>query len=195
AGFVVLCPTARGFGERGAEYPHSCDVFALKASLMGLNLLALNLYDFMRGLDYLHVLPYVDPKRTGCVGLSNGGTFSLHLAAIDTRVQAACVSGAVGSWREQMWHGYACGNQFFHGVLRYADIPDVIALIAPRSLCIESGLYDSCFMSSSFRGAHAKIREAFRVAGCPERLCIDEFAGVHRFRGDKSIPFLLAELA
>lgn len=195
AGFIVICPTARGFGERGTEFPHACDQFALKASLMGMNLLAMNLYDFMRCLDYLHGLPFVDTRRTGCVGQSNGGTFTLHLAAIDTRIRAAIVAGAVGSWREQMWHSYACGNQFLHGMLQYADIADITALIAPRYLCIESGLYDSCFMSSSARKAHATIRHAYRVAGCPDRLCIDAFPGPHRFHGVKSIPFIVEKLA
>jgi dienelactone hydrolase len=154
----------------------------------------LNLYDFMRRIDYLHGLACVDSKRTGCIGLSNGGTFACHLAALDARITATVVSGAIGSWREQMWHSYACGNQVLHGIMQYADIADVAARIAPRALCVESSLCDSCFMSSSSRAAHAVLRRAYRVAGRAGRLCIDVFPGLHRFHGEKSLAFLRKHL-
>lgn len=193
-GSVVICPTARGFGERGLEFPHACDPFALKASLMGMNLLALNLFDFMRCIDYLQTLPFVDKKRIGCIGLSNGGTFAFHLAAVDRRIRATVVSGAVYSWRDQMWRRYACGNQVLHGILQYADIADITALIAPRALCVESGLYDCCCMLPSVRQAHSVLRRAWQIAGRPDRLSIDVFPGAHCFHGRRSIPFLQKHL-
>jgi hypothetical protein len=148
----------------------------------------------MRCIDYLHTLPFVSSERTGCVGLSNGGTFAYHLAALDTRLTATIVSGAIGSWRGEMWHSYACGNQVLHGILQYADIADITSLIAPRALCVESGLYDSCAMSPAFLASHEVLRRAWRVAGCSDRLCIDVFPGPHRFHGDLSIPFLRKHL-
>lgn len=190
-GMVVLCPTARGFGERGMEGSHDCDTFGFRAALLGMNLLGLNLYDFMRSLDYLHRLPYVNPEKTGCVGLSLGGTFTLFLTPIEERIKVAVISGAVGSWRdENVWSCGSCGNQLFFGLLKYVDISDLLPLIAPQGLCVESGLYDSCFMWPGARIAHEKSLQAYRILGCSENLCIDAFPGPHIFHGIKSIPFV-----
>jgi dipeptidyl-peptidase-4 len=55
--------------------------------------------DQVRGLDYLATLPYVDPKRIGVMGWSNGGYMTLMLLAKHSERYACGVAGApVTDW-------------------------------------------------------------------------------------------------
>lgn len=61
------------------------------------NLLALQLWDSIRAVDYLESLrdenerPLVDSRRIGVTGASGGGTQALYLAAVDPRIAAAAL--------------------------------------------------------------------------------------------------------
>src|SRR5919204_4481529 len=76
-GYVAIAMDARGFGERALGYTsggeNGCNMVQVKAQLLGLNLLTLNVFDLSRCIDYLTTRPEVDPQRIGCVGLSYGG--------------------------------------------------------------------------------------------------------------------------
>ena len=108
-GYVVVAPDWRAFGERklGGDFGQrdACNVFFIKGMLMGVNLLALNVWDALRSIEYLQLRPEVDPGRIGCVGLSYGGTMTLYAAALDERVKCAVVSGYLNSFE-----AYAIGN-------------------------------------------------------------------------------------
>jgi dienelactone hydrolase len=69
------------------------------------------------------------------VGVSEGGLLALYSAALDTRIDAAVVSGYFDS-REQVWREPIYRNVW--GLLsKYGDA-EIAGLIAPRSLSIES---------------------------------------------------------
>lgn len=151
SGFVVLAPDAIGFGERAADFRRyggrdGCNVNYLKLALFGQNLMALNIWDDMRALDYLASRPEVDAARLGCAGLSFGGTRTMYLAALDERVRAALVSGYLTSFRAYAIDtGNFCGSQFLPGVYAWGDVADIHGLIAPRPLLIQAGRADRGF--------------------------------------------------
>jgi len=49
-------------------------------------------WDAIRSLDYLAAHPMVDPKRLASTGQSGGGTLTMLLACVDSRLSAAAVS-------------------------------------------------------------------------------------------------------
>jgi dienelactone hydrolase len=142
------------------------------------------LWDDLRTVDYLITRPEVDPKRIGCVGLSVGGYRSFLLAALDPRIKAAvdvCWMTSFGSQIKQ--HVVNTVGFSFHiiGLYRDLDLPDLAALIAPRSLMVISGSQDRLFAREGVDAAFAKIEHCFRKAGAPDRQNCRLYDAPHQF--------------
>ena len=193
-GYVVLAPDLRTFGERTDWNPpniYSCDHAYMYASILGHELLALHLWDLARGLDLLCDHPLVDPARVGVVGLSQGGTCTLFLAAWDPRVRAAVVSGYMNRWETCAAVGWnMCGSQVLNGMGRSFDHVDLGALIAPRALLVETGTEDNIFPVDAARIAMEQLARVYTALGCPDGLEHDVFEGGHRWHGERAYPFL-----
>lgn len=193
-GYVVLAPDLRTFGERADWQPpniYHCDHTYMYSALLGHQLLALDLWDLARGLDVLTQHPLVDPRRIGMVGLSQGGTCALFLAAWDRRVRAAVVSGYFNRWDACATIGWnMCGSQVLNGITRDLDHVDLGALIAPRPLLVETGTGDNIFPVGAARRAMGELRTVYEVMDAGDRLEHDVFEGPHRWHGTVAYPFL-----
>jgi len=132
----------------------------------------------------------VDATRLGVAGLSYGGTISLFLAAWDSRVAAAVVSGYFSSWAESHkmpWN--MCGSQVLPGMLGQLEHVDLGALIAPRPLLIESGTHDDLFPWTVAAAEVERLRAVYASGGAPDRLVHDVFEGVHEWHGVEAFRF------
>jgi len=130
------------------------------------------LWDDLRTLDYLASRPEVDRRRLGCVGLSVGGYRSFLLAALDDRIKAAVDVSWMTSYASNIRrHVINTVGFTFHipGLYRYLDLPDLAALIAPRSVLVLNGSKDTLFPRDGVEKAFAKIESCFRKAGVPDR--------------------------
>jgi dienelactone hydrolase len=192
-GYVVVAPDWRGFGERQspAQWVRSgrdrCNVNYMAYGYFGYHLLTLQIWDGMRTLDYLASRPEVIPDRIGCVGLSFGGTMTTYLAALDSRVRVACISGYIstvaGDAMTLRGNGNFCGAQYSPGLLDIGDIPDVACLIAPRPLLVEMGAGDTCFVIEDAQAAYSRVERLYRAIGAGDKIAADVFDGGHRFSG------------
>ena len=151
-GYVTLSIDFRCFGERQDDdewvrRPNrdGCNVAYFAAGYFGYQMLALQLWDAMRSIDYLQSRPEVDGKRIGCQGVSFGGTMTTYLAALDDRVQVAMIGCYLSSIADALERANFCGVQYMPGLLKYGEISDVASLIAPRPLMVEVGERDACF--------------------------------------------------
>ncbi len=129
------------------------------------------LWDDLRTLDYLANRPEVDRRRLGCVGLSVGGYRSFLLAALDPRIKAAVDVGWMTSYASNIRrHVMNTVGFTFHipGLYRYLDLPDLAALIAPRSVFVINGSKDALFPPDGVEKAFRKIEACFRKAGALE---------------------------
>jgi len=130
------------------------------------------LWDDLRTLDYLASRPEVDRRRLGCVGLSVGGYRSFLLAALDERIKAAVDVGWMTSLASNIRrHVVNTVGLTFHipGLYRYLDLPDLAALIAPRSVLVMNGSKDTLFPPAGVEKAFQKIAACYQKAGVPER--------------------------
>jgi dienelactone hydrolase len=194
-GYVVLAPDLRCFGERADWNPpdhYGCDTNLVHAVMAGVNPLTQNLWDLARCLDVLEAHPLVDGARIGMVGLSYGATVTLFLAASDERVAACVVSGYFSSWAEahkMPWN--MCGSQVLPGMLGRLEHVDLGALVAPRSMLVESGVHDELFPASVAAAGCERLRGVYASLGADaDRLVHDVFEGGHQWHGAAAYPFL-----
>ena len=193
-GYVVLAPDLRCFGERLDWNPddhYACDTNLVHAAMAGWNPLTQNIWDLQRCLDVLEQHPLVDPSRLGMVGISYGGTVTLFTAALDTRVAACVVSGYFSSWaasHKMPWN--MCGSQILTGMLGRLEHEDLGALVAPRSMLVESGTEDDLFPVTVATESVRRVRLVYEEHGVGDRLTHDVFAGGHEWHGVEALPFL-----
>jgi len=194
-GFLTVSPDSRVFGELadgGNPYPgrDKCNVHFMRGSLMGINLLTLNVWDMMRCIDYLQGRKDVDPDRIGAIGLSWGGTRTTWIAALDERIKAADIICYLTRFQDfAVRDANFCGSQFLPGLYRYADVADIAGMIAPRPLLIESGTHDQCFPVEPVLKAHEHLKRIYRAAGAMDKLHVDLFQGGHQFHGPSAFEF------
>ncbi|MEM0076424.1 MAG: alpha/beta hydrolase family protein [Thermoproteota archaeon] len=195
AGFVTIIPDWRSFGERiGYQNPYPgrdiCNVHFLQHLILGRTLLGANIFDGMRVIDFLVTREEVDYSRIGCMGLSFGGTMTTYLTLLDDRIKAAdIICYATTTEHYAISRPNFCGSQIVPYLYKYADVPDVIAAIAPKPLLIESGASDTCFWIHSALKAHETIKKAYEISGASENLWIEVFPGEHSFSGKLAFSF------
>jgi cephalosporin-C deacetylase-like acetyl esterase len=172
-GFVVLSYDPIGQGER-LQYPDpekpgkslaapgtgEHGEASLQPMLIGETFAKYEIWDAMRGIDYLASLPNVDPHRIGALGCSGGGTVTALTGAIDTRIAAigtACYITSFDALLPSLGPQDAEQStpRFISSGL---DFPDWVELAAPRPYAVIS-TYSDMF---SFDGARSTVIEARR---------------------------------
>jgi dienelactone hydrolase len=136
----------------------------------GMSWPAITAWDDMRTVDYLVTRPEVDPKRIGCVGVSMGGWRSLFLAGLDERITVGCVTGFMSTVRP-MIRRHMDTHSFVHFVPalhRYLDLPDVVALRAPKPLMVLQCKQDGLFPLAGMEESVEKIAAIYKKAGAAD---------------------------
>ncbi len=86
-------------------------------------------------LDWFEITSTSPELPTGVIGYGEGGWLALYGAAVDTRIDAVCVSGAFGP-REECWQEPLDRNLF--GVLKEFGAAELAAMVLPRNLIVEA---------------------------------------------------------
>ncbi len=154
-GFVVLVPDPVSQGERlqltdatgqplarGGTTEHT--LLNAQANLLGRTLAAAELWDNVRGLDYLATRPEVDTARLGCLGNSGGATQTAYLMAYDPRLKAAALCSYVAAGERNLeLTGPADGCVMLPGAgAARLDIGDWLIAFAPKPLLVLAGKFD-----------------------------------------------------
>jgi pimeloyl-ACP methyl ester carboxylesterase len=191
-GYVVITLDFFPFGarletEHNAKngYEYSCNSTLIRALLWGYNLLALNLFDIFRLIDYLETRKEVDSSRIGIMGCSYGGVTSMYAAILDHRIKAAVLSCSLGEYRG---HGIEldelCGAQVVPGILQWAEMGDVVGLLAPLPLLSENTINDVCFPWAYTEPTLNRLRAVYQIAGVENNLKILVHDDFHRYYGE-----------
>jgi dienelactone hydrolase len=200
-GYVVAVPCLTPFGRRLGDRSlyrgqDPCGVTYLRLQMFGKVLMAENLRDCLWALNLLARHEQVDAKRLACVGLSYGGRMTMLTAALEPRIRAAVVSGALNVMQERVGvRTYSCGSQVIPGLLHHGDVPEIGSLIAPRPCVWEVGSHDDLIAPEWAAKALERLGRAYRAFGAEEQLYVDRFDGGHEWSGRIGYELLQQTLA
>jgi len=200
-GFLVLCPDARGFGERlekeqqGAEdfTVCSCSYINSIALPLGFCITGMWTWDLMRLLDYALSRDDADNSRVNCGGLSGGGLQTLWLAAMDDRVKNVIISGYFYGYKQALLEMHNCSCNCVPNLWENADMGDISALLADRNVFIETGDNDPLNGKDGLDNVYPQVdtlRRAAKLFGNENNIRHSVFRGEHKWCGDESVPWI-----
>lgn len=197
-GYMVFAPDMIGFGLRREEEDkklgganHSCRILSFHASIIGKTAIGLRVWDVMRVIDYAETREECNAKKKiGCVGLSGGGTVTLYSTALDERIKCGIVSGYFNTFEDSILAMHHCDCNYIPGIRKYAEMPDVASMIAPRALLIEAGTEDIIFPITAVKSAYDKLKKTYQLLNVEDHLDIDIQEGGHRFYGVKAFDWM-----
>ena len=190
-GFVVLAWDPPGQGERyeyfdadrgkprfGSTAEHT--MAGLQCLLTGTNFARYELWDAIRGVDYLRTRKEVDRRRIGVAGNSGGGTETAYLQVVEPRLGVAAPACYITSW-EKLWAGSGPqdAEQNLAGFLKDGlDFGDFLIAFAPRPLKVVTAARDY-FPIEGARASFAEARRAYEILGAGERIAFFEHDDKH----------------
>jgi dienelactone hydrolase len=151
--------------------------------LLGRNTARFEVWDGMRGIDYLQSRPEVDGERIGCMGNSGGGTQTCYLMCLDERIDCASPSCYVCALYGRLIRTYGPqdAEQNIHGQLAFGmDHADYVMMRAPRPtlLCTATrDFFDINDAWDSFRRA----KRLYGRMGFSERVDLAETDNKHGY--------------
>lgn len=148
-----------------------------REKLWGLSVAGLQLWNGIRGLDFLESLPYVRRDRIGATGASGGGTQVFLLAAVDDRVSVAAPVNMISL---QMQGGCLCENQ--PGLRLDTTNVEIAATIAPRPLLMVSASGD--WTTNTMEREYPAVRALYALRGAADRVHAVRFEAPHNYNKD-----------
>jgi dienelactone hydrolase len=198
-GMAALCIEQRSFGEREEKQmirPSKirCHDATMHALMLGKTLIGERVYDVDRGLDYLAARGDVDMDCVGVMGNSGGGTISLFAAALLPRLAFAMPSCYFCTFRDSIMSVFHCMDNYIPGLLRYAEMPDVMGLFAPKPVVVVAGREDNIFPIEATRAAFKDLQRIYEACGASDRCHLVVGNEGHRFYANDAWPVMRAEI-
>ncbi len=190
-GFVVLAIDPISQGERrqcadisgvplvrGGTTEHT--LLNAISNLVGTSTVAYELWDNVRGLDYLVSRPEVDSSRIGCLGNSGGGMQTTYFVAYERRVKVAAVCSFLAS-RERNFElnivSDGCSQMPGEGKMQL-EMADYLIAAAPTPVLILSGRYDFIDYTGTV-DAYIDVKNVYQVLGEPEKVSLFTYDDGH----------------
>ncbi len=187
AGYLVCAVEQRGFGERVSDQlresnqGNSCRHLSFEYLLEGRTMVGQRVWDGMVALSYLQNRSDLVKGAIACTGHSGGGTTCLWLSTVDDRITVSIPSCYFSSFKGSILGMEHCECNYVPGVLEYAEMGDLAALIAPRPLRFINGENDPIFPITSTREQFETVQAAYRLLGAEDRLSLAVHPGQHAY--------------
>lgn len=138
AGCRVLVPTLidRQLKKRGGRSNLTSREFLYRSAFeLGRHIVGYEIQKVLAGVDWMASEFAAEKTKIGVIGWGEGGMIAFYAAAIDSRIDSACVSGYFDS-RQTIWDQPIARNVF--GLLEQFGDAEIASLIAPRNLIVEA---------------------------------------------------------
>jgi len=177
SGMVVLSIDARGFGETAnpdvtsMEFGHYFGDYkdAMTALLIGKTMVGMRALDITRGVDLLSARQGIDRDKIYVYGQKGGSVPALYAAVLDRRIRKLVLEDMLLSYDsvvENKIHRQIFEN-VVPGALKFYDLPDLVATLAPREVSIVSGTdpLGHELPSTAAQKEYSRAVEAYRQMG------------------------------
>ena len=186
AGYLVCAVEQRGFGERqsttyNGRVEWSCRHAAFNYMMLGKNIVGERCRDGMVAAGWVLNRDDVVKETLGCTGNSGGGTTTLWLSAIDERITCSVPSCFFCSFKRSLMDVYHCECNYVPGIVQWAEMGDLAALIAPRAFQPIAGEKDGLFPVEAVREQFETVRRAYGVLGASEKCALAIHPGPHAY--------------
>lgn len=192
AGFAVLAPMNLRSVERRNRLERLC-------RLAGTSLPGIELVRVQRLLDEVLKDPRIDGERVGMWGVSLGGMATMFWMPLEPRIKAGVVTAWFNHRPNKMAvpdARYSCfletkeEHAFFHGWLTEFTDSDVVSLICPRPLLIQTGKKDRIAHWPQVVEEFEASKAHYEKLDITERIEIDLHEGGHVPRVRSGVRFL-----
>jgi dienelactone hydrolase len=173
-GFVVFLYDMIGYND-SRQLTHTFE--GPRENLWGMNLAGLQLWNAIRGLDFLQQLPYVRRDELGVTGESGGGTQTFLVSAVDERV---AVSAPVNMISLHMQGGDLCENP--PGLRLDTNNVEIAATIAPRPLLMVSATGD--WTANTLEQEYPAVRSIYSLFNASDHVFGVRFEAPHNYNQD-----------
>ncbi|NHE58136.1 acetylxylan esterase [Cyclobacterium plantarum] len=182
-GFVVLIFDTLQFGEVWGHHwgPYNQGWFHWYSR--GYNPAAVELWNAIRGLDYLSTRKEVDMDNIGVTGISGGGSQSWYMAAADPRIKAAapvCGAGTLDSQVGERRIDGHCDCMMPNNGFQIG-FQEIGALIAPRALLIAQSDQDELYGMASTRDFYQKLSDFYTQFEAGDNVSLVATPGGHSY--------------
>jgi len=181
-GWTIAAPDRRATGETrpandaiaGAPDHNSAE----HALWVGRPLLGQWLVDLLCLLDWLALQPTLETTRFAVAGISQAGVVALCAAGqFEERLASALVVGGLTTFVTEQ--AYAAGTRMgllAPGILRFGDIPQLAALMAPRQLIVSDGVtpQGQKLGEKQLHDAYAFTRAIYRLFQAESKFMVKE---------------------
>jgi dienelactone hydrolase len=121
-------------GARATNLPHR-EFLYRPAYEMGRHIVGYEVQKVLAAVDWFAKEAQESDRPIAVAGYGEGGSIALYAAALDTRIDAALVSGCFDS-RQNLWQEPIYRNVF--GLLEQFGDAELASLVAPRTLIVEA---------------------------------------------------------
>jgi len=156
SGCAVLVPTLvdRSVHKVGGAKLTNREFIYRAAFEMGRHVIGYEVQSVLAGVDHFVRERGATRRKLGVIGWGQGAQIALCAAALDPRIDAACVSGYFDG-RQQVWQETLDRNVF--GLLEQFGDAELASLVAPRTLVIEAARGPEFEVPSGTGGGPGKL--------------------------------------
>ena len=184
-----------GFERKKLNGRDEVNLLAQAMSLLGKSPLGFLVENALSGLQWIKNQPWFKPGEMAIFGRSLGGFVALHTALVHDEPMPTALTNCVGHYYTMfVEHLNVGGANALPGIMKYADLPDLIAALAPAPLHIQQGMNDEYFPVTDARDAMALVKRSYDAVGAGDQL---DFKLTNRGHGtdvEKLITFLESRL-
>ncbi|MFV2065416.1 MAG: dienelactone hydrolase family protein [Pirellulales bacterium] len=170
----------------GRRHAPAAGLYAV-ASAAGTPVAGIQVFDALRGLDYLQTRPDVDAAQIGIGGLGAGAIQSYLAAALEPQFKFVIAVGGTTTFESLVQtagpgRGPQDPSAFLFGILNFTDMDRLAGCIAPRPVLVAGSGQDSSWPAEGHDQVLTAMTSIYHLYEASENLCelpgevVDDFA-------------------